>query len=132
RGDVAARAEEWQAGITGSGSVWRLRHVLPDGQPGASLEEPAARVLAEAELRTRFGLDPSRLKPVSAVSVRHPKRLDWNFTFADTMAPRLAKGERRIIVEVSGDRVTDATRYVFVPEDWERAERKTETVLRLL
>jgi hypothetical protein len=131
-GDVVARAEEWQAWITGDGTAWRLRHVLPDRMPGATLDEPGARRVAEDELRRRLALDPAALVYVSAVSSRHPKRLDWTFTYADTAGPRLSQGQRRIAIEVSGDRVTDAVRYVFVPEEWERAERKTDTIMRML
>ncbi|HUK64638.1 MAG TPA: hypothetical protein VLV15_14945, partial [Dongiaceae bacterium] len=132
RGDVAERAEEWQAWITGDRASWRVRHVLPDGRNGASLDETPARTLAHDELRHRFHMDPAVLKEVSAVSAKHPARLDWTFTFADTAPPRLKQGERRIAVEVSGDRVSDAYRFVFVPEDWQRKYRGENAQLRVL
>ncbi len=132
RGDVAERAEEWEAWIAGDGAPWRVRHTLPDGLKGAALDEASARVLAHDELSRNFHVDPARIKEVSAVSAKHPARLDWTFTFADTTPPRLAQGERRIAVEVSGDRVSDAHRFVFVPEDWQRKYRGENATMRVL
>ena len=131
-GDVAERAEEWQAWVAGDGKPWRLRHVLPERREGAALDEAAARRLAWDELRSRFGLEPARLREVSAVSAKHPARLDWTFTFADTSPPRLARGERRVVVEVSGNRVSDAHRLVFVPEDWQRDYRGQNAIIGVL
>jgi len=131
--DVAERAEEWQAWVTGDGRVWRARHILPDGRKGVTLGEAAARALAQAELRQRFKIEPSSLVERSAVSTRHPARLDWTFTFADPAPPVLSKGgERRITVEIAGDRVSDAYRFVFVREEWQRKYRSTEAILNLL
>jgi hypothetical protein len=131
--DVAERAEEWQARVTGDGQVWRARHVLPEGRRGATLDEAAARALAQAELRQRFALEPLSLVEKSAVSTRHPARLDWTFTFADPAPPALSKGsERRITVEIAGDRVSDAYRFVFVREEWQRTYRSTEATLNVL
>jgi hypothetical protein len=94
KGDVAERAEEWRAWIAGDGTPWRLQHVLPESRAGAMLDEAAARPIAHAELARTFGLDPARVREVSAVSSRHPKRTDWTFTFEDTAPPisRAASG----------------------------------------
>jgi len=43
-GDVVERAEEWQVEVAGDGSILRVRHQLPQGRPGAALEEPQALV----------------------------------------------------------------------------------------
>jgi hypothetical protein len=131
-GDVAERAEEWNADVAADGSILRVRHRLPQGRPGASLDGSAARPLAQGEIRRHFGLDPALLKEVSAVSTKLPARLDWVFTYADTQPPRLARGERRLAVEIAGDRVVDSQRFVFVPEDWQRDYRKNEENLDLL
>ena len=132
RSDVAERAEEWQAWIAGDGTAYRVRHVLPDGSPGASLDESAARALADAELRERFQVEPLTLRQVSATPTPHPSRRDWVFTFEDRSPPTLKRGERRIAVEVAGDRVSDAYRFVFVPEDWQRQQRRQAATLGVL
>ena len=72
------------------------------------------------------------------VSARPPKlkaRTDWTFTYADTTSPPLPQGELRLDVEIAGDQVASARRFVFVPEQWERQQRATETrnlILRIL
>ena len=131
-GDVAERAEEWQVAIAGDGTPLRIRHRLPQGRGGASLSAAEARVLAHRAVRERFGLEPSALKEVSAVSNQLPARRDWVFTFADTAATLLRQGELRLSAEVAGDRVVDAYRYVFVPEEWEREYRSRESLLGIL
>ena len=132
RNDVAERAEEWRAWITGDGVAYRVRHVLPDGRAGAQLDADAARALAAAELRERFQIESFTLREVSATPTQHPARRDWVFTYEDRSPPHLNRGERRIALEVSGDRVSDAYRYVFVPEDWQRQQRREEATLGVL
>jgi hypothetical protein len=131
-GDVAARAEEWAVTVSGDGAVGRIRHTLPEARPGPSLDEPAARRLAEQHLRQRLGVEPARLKPISAEPAKRPQRTDWTFTYADTTLPPLPQGEPRLRVVVAGDEVVDSERFVFVPEAWERADRNRRVVVELL
>ena len=55
-----------------------------------------------------------------------PQRTDWTITFADR-SRALPQGELRMLARIAGDEVTDARRFVFVPEEWERTERNAET-----
>jgi Type II CAAX prenyl endopeptidase Rce1-like len=128
-GDVADRAEEWQAYVTVSGDIRGLRHVLPEGRPGASLDEAAARQLALKALSERLGLDAAagQVKEISAKPSKQKARTDWTFTFVDTTIAPLPKGEPRIAVDIAGDEVTAAGRFVYVPEDWQRQERAADT-----
>ncbi|MFZ5624350.1 MAG: hypothetical protein ACOY71_07945 [Gemmatimonadota bacterium] len=135
RGDVAERAETWELRLAADGRVLEVEHTLPEGRPGATLDEAAARALALAEVRSRFGLDSTALRQVSATPARRPARTDWTFVFADGSGPRLPQGECRVQVVVSGDQVTDAFRFVHVPEEWQRNEkprRTLETILTVL
>jgi hypothetical protein len=129
-GDVAERAEEWEAWLAGDGSLIRVRHQLPQARPGTSLDEGPARVIAGQAVRERFSLELSALKEISAVSAKLPARRDWTFTFADTVSPVLTRGELRLAVEIAGDQVVDARRFVFVPEEWERSFQSEESLLR--
>ncbi len=126
-GDVAERAEEWVVHVAGDGAVERVAHRLPEARPGASLTEADARARAREVVRDRFGLDPSALRDVSAVSTKRPARMDWEVTFADTRTPPLPQGELRITVALSGDEVADVRRFVHVPEEWERQDRARQT-----
>ena len=136
-GDVAERAEEWRVFVTRSGDVLRVEHTLPEGRAGATLDETAARALAAGALKREFGLDAGsgQVREVSARPAKLKARTDWTFTYADATAPPLPQGELRLEVEIAGDQVTGSRRFVFVPEQWGRQQRATETrnlILRIV
>jgi hypothetical protein len=130
-GDVADRAEEWRISIDGTGKVRQVRHTLPERRAGASLSQDEARKLAQAEVNRRFGLDPAALREVSAEQTKRDARTDWQFTWADPRVDVGKGGEARAIVALAGDEVVSWGRYIFVPEDWQRAERERASRLRL-
>lgn len=135
QGDIAERAEEWRAYLTASGEVRELRHQLPEGRAGASLDEASARAIALRAIADRFGLRANQLKEVSATPAKLKARTDWTLTFADMTIPPLPQGEPRITVRIAGDEVASAGRFVHVPEDWERQLRAAHTrnlILRIL
>ena len=123
-GDVADRAEEWHVTVDGSGKVRQIRHQLPEQRAGAKLSQADARSLAQQEIRRRFGLDPVALREVSAEEQERPARTDWQFTYTDPRVDAGKGGEARVLIALAGDEVVSAGRYVFVPEDWQRAERE--------
>ena len=126
-GDIVERAEEWRVMIGADGTVRSVRHTLPEGRAGASLEQAPARQLALAAIKDRYGLEAAQLKDVSAKPARQKARTDWTFTFADTTITPLPQGEPWIEVVVSGDDVTSVGRFIHVPEEWERRQRAGST-----
>jgi hypothetical protein len=122
-GDVVERAEEYHASVDGAGKVFRVSHDLPEARPGKSLTVDEARMIARSALTANFDLPLEKVKEVSAVAAKRPARGDWTFVFADTRDYGLPEGEPRISVEIAGDEVADAARYVYVPEEWARRER---------
>ena len=131
-GDVAERAEEYRIQIDGQGRLLRFRHLLPESQPGASLSEDQARAVADAAIRSRYGLDPADLRRVGSAPSQRPDRRDWEFTYADDQHYPLSTGEARINVLVAGDQVTDLDRSIHVPEEWQRQERRSQSLLGIL
>ena len=128
-GDVAARAEEHVVWIGPDGAPVRREHRLAEDAAGAALPEEDARTLAQDALaRLGSALD---MAEVFAESSRRPERTDWTFTFRDETAGDLAGGEARIAVEIAGDEVVDTRRYVFLPEEWRRAEEQRRTTLSI-
>ena len=123
-GDVADRAEEWLVFVGANGEVRNVQHVLPEDRPGATLEEGAARVLALAAIKERVNLDPSRLKEISAKPSKEKARTDWTFTFTDVAT---AGVDARLDARIAGDEVVTVSRYVHVPEEWERRQRAAST-----
>ena len=126
-GDVAERAEEWRVHLNADGTLGGVSHQLPEARPGATLAEPDARKLAQAELTRKWQIDPARLVEVSATSAKRPKRLDWTFVYRDPAITTLGAGQARFNVTLAGDEVVSAYRFVFVPEDWERSDRALQT-----
>jgi hypothetical protein len=136
-GDLAERAEEWNAVVDRSGVPQQLQHTLPESRAGVSLDESAARTAARQALRERASLDAEhgQAREISARPAKLEARTDWTFTFADAVIAPLPQGEARVDVHLSGDEVTSVRRYVFVPEDWERQERAAgtrEVIVRIL
>lgn len=122
-GDVVDRAEEWRVTVNGDGSIRQLTHLLPEGRPGAKLSRADAQQRAEAELRSRFGVEPSTLKLIGASDTTRPARTDWTFLWTDPRIKVGKDGEARLQVTVAGDQVTSSGRAVFIPEAWLRAEQ---------
>ena len=130
-GDVADRAEEWRVLVDGGGNVRQVRHALPEARAGAKLLQADARVLAREAVLKLYGLDPTALREVSAEEKERPARTDWRFTFTDPRVDAGKTGEARVLVNVSGNEVTSAGRYIFVPEEWQRGERERASRMRI-
>jgi hypothetical protein len=127
-GDVAERAEEYQVMVGAGGKVTGVRHQLPEDKAAPSLAEGEARAVAHKALRDRYGFDPAVLKEVEAKPSRLKNRTDWLFTFTVPTAPPLKQGETRATVSIAGNEVNASGRFVFIPEDWTRAERDRRTL----
>ena len=128
-GDVADRAEEWEALVPSSGDVRTVRHTVPEGRAGGSLDEASARERALQAIAERLDLDISggAVRETSARPSKRTARTDWTFTFVDDTVPPLAQGDPRIEVTLAGDEVAAITRYVHVPEEWQRRQRAART-----
>lgn len=128
QGDVAERAEEYQVSVDGQGRSFRVSHDLPEARPGKTLSVDEARAIARAALTANFQIAPDTVKEITAEASKRPARGDWTFEFKDTRDFGLPEGEARIAIEIAGDEVADAYRYVYVPEDWRRNERAERNI----
>lgn len=131
-GPIIERAEEYQTFIGHDGNIIRTRHQLPETRSGAHLEEEQARTIVHNELKNYFNLDHMQLKEISAIATKHPMRKDWIFEFSDEKNYPLKTGQARIAISVAGDTVNDAYRYIHIPEEWEREERKKNTFRQVI
>jgi len=134
-GDVAQRAEEYSVLVSLGGETRKLRHILPEASPGATLERAEAQAIVDSVLIGEYGYDISLLKEVSVEPVKRPNRRDWEFTYADTTTFALASGEARVSVSLAGNEVVSHGRTVYVPEEWIRAERSRKlpgTIITIL
>lgn len=123
KGTIEERSEEFKIYISKTGEIIREQHILPETMASDSLEADSARVLAHGYLSSWFNLKAQDLKEISATPEKLPNRTDWIFTFSDTASYPLEEGEARIDIKIAGDHIVDAYKYVYVPEEWARAER---------
>jgi hypothetical protein len=128
---VEERAEEYQVIVARGGEVLGLQHELPESRQGASLDQAEAKKIGLAAIEKDFGLKPSALKEISSKVAKLPSRKDWLFIFADPGVV-LKSGEARIGVKVAGDQAVFSQKFIFVPEEWSRAERNRENFMNLI
>ncbi len=131
-GDVAERAEEYQVMVGAGGRLTGVRHLLPEAKAAPSMAEADARALALRTLRERFNFEPGLLKEVEAKPSKLKNRTDWLFTFTVATPPPLKQGETRATVSIAGNEVNAAGRFVFIPEEWLRAERDRQTLPNMI
>lgn len=99
--------------------------ILPDDQPGAMIEEEAAKIIAINFFQEQ-GLDEYKTWDLIETKKKvKPDRWDWHFTYRD---PEFDFGqlEKRARIGLAGDRVISLGKQKFkVPNDWKR-ERKIQ------
>jgi membrane protease YdiL (CAAX protease family) len=111
--------EELRVAVTPLGEVVGFDHVLAETAPGANLEEPAARSIAEQFLTGVMKRDLADLEFVESQANKRPARTDYTFTWKQKSV-KLGDGSLRVAVEVAGDQVAGYQEYVKIPDQWER------------
>lgn len=98
------------------GFVERLR----EDAPGAALSAEQARTIAEREATVGWGVDLAPFALVSQSEERRPGgRVDHTFVYERTRE-RLNEGRFRLRLVVSGDRLTELTHFIQIPEAFSR------------
>ena len=131
-GDVNDRTEEYSVIINHKGDLSQIRHKLPENLEGISLNEIDARETATLYLKETFNFISSDYKEISAEKSVLPNRDDWTFIFSDMKTYNLKEGDLRIRINISGDKVTNYTKYIHLPEEWERKEKNNTTFLSII
>jgi len=122
-GDVADRVESYYYTINNEGRIEHYSHRLPEDKKGNNLTENEARILAQNATQEFYQLSGFNLTELSVSSEKHPNRVDWVFTWKDTLNYPLEIGEYRYTTDIRGDRVMSIYRSNYVPEEWSRTER---------
>jgi len=134
-GDLEERAEEYATSIAGNANILKMSHVLPEDQPGKNLSKENAREIVAQALKEKFDTSIVDLQEVSAESQKKPNRTDWVFIFKvkDIIShEKNESGQARIVIAISGDKVSNYYRYVFVPEKWQREYIQESTIKRII
>ncbi|MFH1762392.1 MAG: hypothetical protein ABIA63_14940, partial [bacterium] len=128
KGDVSKRAEEYLIYVSNKTDELQFVHVLPESEARKSLDENQARELVYSALKKELKTDPVLLKEISVDPSKLPARTDWEFEFSDTLAYRLNTGQARINAAVCGEEISELDRYIHVPEDWTREQRRNRNL----
>lgn len=106
--------------FTPAGEPYGFRETIPEDRPGAGLEPEEAQDIARRAAQEDWGIDLSVYELVEqAQEVRPSGRVDHTLVF-ERPQRRLGEGRYRLRLEVSGDRFTELTHFVQVPEAFSR------------
>jgi len=115
--------EEFRADVTPAGEVVGFDHEIPEAAAGASLEQAAARTIAESFLTQVMKRNLADLEFVETETEKRPARTDHDFTWKQKNLD-LGDGSLRLEVMVDGDQVAGYREFVKVPEQWTRDYEK--------
>ena len=102
------------------GTAYGFRERVPEDEPGATLEPDAAQALAQAAVAAGWDVDLDEYELVEAShEVRPGGRTDHTLVYErpDVM---IGDGRYRLQLTVSGDRFTELTHFVKIPEAFSR------------
>lgn len=107
-----------------NGHVMKAAHVLPEHFAGADIDQEQALNIVYDFIEQEYLLQQQDLKLISVTSNKFDERRDWTVVLQDTQIFDFQlDGQARIKIKISGDQVTEYSRFVFVPEDWSRADQ---------
>ncbi len=115
--------EEFRVEVTPSGEVVGFSHELLESAPGANLDSPAARALAEKFLVEVMNRNLADLEFVDSVNEKRPARTDYSFTWKQKDV-NLGDGSLRIEVGIDGNQVVEYREFVKIPDEWSRDYKK--------
>lgn len=131
-GSLSNKTEEYFAFIDKNKKIYRIYHKIPEDAPGENLNENKAREITHEYISKNFDLDPKALKEITAKSNKLKSKTTWKFIFCDPSETSIDKTECRIVVHINGNEVSDAYRYVNIPEQWIRNEQNDYNRLSVL
>lgn len=106
--------------FTPEGTFYGFREKLPESEPGADLPADSARKIAEVLAAQNWGIDLSEYQKVEASKeVRPGGRVDHTFVY-ERQDAQIGDGKYRLQLVVGGDRLTELTHFVKIPEAFSR------------
>lgn len=116
-----------------AGHVLKAVHTLPEHFEGKDITQTEAETIAYDFIEQHYALTKTDLSLISVNSDKFDYRRDWTLIFQDTQIFDFTmEGQARILVTISGDKVTQFSRFIFVPESWDRADQERNINLKLV
>ncbi len=123
--------EEYAVGFAPDGRLVLYHHLIPEADPGASLDESEARTVAEAFLDTDARLDRAGYTETGATEKKLPERMSRSFTW-ERKDFDIKGAKYRVRVNVDGGAVAFYWEELHVPESWVGEETRKGSQRRLL
>jgi membrane protease YdiL (CAAX protease family) len=106
--------------FTPAGKFYGFKEKLPEDEPGANLPPDSAQKIAEVVAAQDWGIDFSQFKRVEASKqVRPGGRTDHTFVY-ERPNVQIGEGKYRLRLVVSGDKLTELTHFIKIPEAFYR------------
>jgi Type II CAAX prenyl endopeptidase Rce1-like len=106
--------------FTPNGRPYGFLERVKEDAPGAALDAADARRRAEEEARVKWQIDLGAYVPLEPGLERRPGgRVDHTFIY-ERLTPTLNEGRYRLRLVMSGDRLTEVTHFVKIPEAFTR------------
>ncbi|MEZ5318757.1 MAG: type II CAAX endopeptidase family protein, partial [Vicinamibacterales bacterium] len=106
--------------FTPGGRPYGFVERVPEDRPGPALDAEAARAIAVEGATSRWDIRLDEYVPVEQGTDTRPNgRVDHTFTY-ERPSPTLGEGRYRVRLRVSGDRLTEVTHFVQIPEAFTR------------
>jgi len=106
--------------FTPEGDPYGFIEILPEDEPGDSLSADSALVIAETNASEKWGVDFSLFSIVEqSQEVKPSGRIDHKLVY-EMLDKKLGEGRYRLRLVVSGDKLTELTYFIKVPEAFTR------------
>ena len=123
---------EVRMNFTPEGDPYGFREKLPEDEPGASLTPDSALVIGETTAEETWHIDLSAYEMVEqSQEVRPGGRTDHTIVY-ERPDVVIGEGRYRLRLVVGGDRLTELTHFVKVPEAFSRRYREMRSANRTL
>ena len=111
---------ECKIAFTPDGKPYGFIEMLSENAAGNTLSEPEARTVAEKEASSNWNINFTQYKLVeSSQKTEISKRIDHTFVY-ERNDTKIGEGTYRLKIVVSGDKLTELTHFVKVPEAFTR------------
>jgi len=135
KGSLDEKGENYSIFLTSKGDFVSYAHELPEARTGVTLSEDAAREIVKQAILKQYPARLPFLKEISVSPSKLPKRMDWVFTYEDSLSYGLKEGKARMDFTIRGDELAGIRNYVFIPEKTQRLfdkQSQLATILRII
>lgn len=123
-GEVEERGQEYTFVLNEFDRVIKATHQLPEHFAGADISQEQALALAYDFIAQHYLLEQQDLNLIAVNSDKFDNRRDWEIVVQDQdIFDFTLGGQARIKVKIAGDQISHYEKFIFVPEDWKRADQ---------